>query len=101
MIIAWFFSAAFFRNILTTILSHTWSPVPLQFIFEALSKIPATPILDSAGLQDRSNVKTVFVAHLTTKMLSCIRNLLKREISQDVCNVPCPIKRNNDLNKLV
>lgn len=55
----------------------------------------------SIGQRLRSNVKTVFVAHLTTKMLSCIRNLLKREISQDVCNVPCPIKRNNDLNKLV
>lgn len=55
----------------------------------------------SIGQRLRSNVKTAFVAHLTTKMLSCIRNLLKREISQDVCNVPCPIKRNNDLNKLV
>lgn len=46
------FSASFFRNILTTILENTWSPVPLQFIFEALSKIPSTPILDSSGLQD-------------------------------------------------
>ncbi|XP_062617723.1 probable methyltransferase TARBP1, partial [Saccostrea cucullata] len=46
---------SFFRRILTTIVDNTWSPVPLLMIFEALSKTPATPILDSAGLQDFKN----------------------------------------------
>ncbi|XP_061172743.1 probable methyltransferase TARBP1 [Saccostrea echinata] len=46
---------SFFRRILTTIVENTWSPVPLLLIFEALSKTPAIPILDSAGLQDLKN----------------------------------------------
>lgn len=47
----------------------------------------------SIGQRLRSNVKIVFVTHFTTTMLSCIRNLLNKAVSQDVCNVPCPLKR--------
>ncbi|KAK3093846.1 hypothetical protein FSP39_020941 [Pinctada imbricata] len=55
--------SAFFQQVIQTIITNTWGPVPLLFIYQALSQLPVSPLFNKEGI---ASLKKTLSVNLTT-----------------------------------